>query len=396
MAGIAHGNRQQREQLRRKMEDANCPPQQIADEMIIRWRFRPRQAWRHAYGWTQDEVAARYNSATGNSAAPMTGKRISDYEAWPFGGVKPSLNALAILADIYTTHPWRLVDFTDREAMTSSDRIALDPQRQLRVSFKSEQDLKHDQSLITNSATPGLTNYGLDDLVRVGEVLYLIFDEFATYTNCYLDLVTRDTYSHREINELLQILNGLIRKFVSPDAGWIDVAVPVAINGPMAATPLVEGLKDDTRWLQVLYSSVRRTSRPILIPIEVNGTPWRGSGNAFVSQGMDYVGRFGGLYRGIEYDLPADTLEKIESRYEYWREECYFAALLALAILSPDKESQESIGVLNINFLREDPIGFNDTLSPQKSVAVVNLLEPALQVLARAIEKQTQQKGDRS
>ncbi|RZS30511.1 hypothetical protein EV193_11631 [Herbihabitans rhizosphaerae] len=94
--------------------------------MATRWGYRPRPAWRHAHGWTQDEVAARYSQVVGDSSAAMTGKRISGYEAWPKGGNKPSLTALLVLARIYDTQPVKLIDQYDRERFSRQERAALE------------------------------------------------------------------------------------------------------------------------------------------------------------------------------------------------------------------------------------------------------------------------------
>lgn len=119
------GSKPQRDDLRRELLAERCTPEQIATEMTRRWGYRPRAALRHAYGWTQEEVAARYNQTTGDPNAPMTAKRISDFEAWPVGGVKPTPQTLAVLAKIYDTNPAALVDLDDRRAFTPQERIAL-------------------------------------------------------------------------------------------------------------------------------------------------------------------------------------------------------------------------------------------------------------------------------
>jgi hypothetical protein len=121
------GSKAQRDRLRRKMLEDGATAEQVATEMALRWRYRPRQAWRHAWGYTQQDVAARYNRVLDSPDAPMTDKRISDYEAWPAGGVKPTLGALHILAMIYRTQPIKLIDQLDRESLTDAERIALRP-----------------------------------------------------------------------------------------------------------------------------------------------------------------------------------------------------------------------------------------------------------------------------
>jgi hypothetical protein len=56
----------------------------------------------------------------------MTGKRISDYETWPHGGVKPTISALFMLARVYSTGVSHLVDLDDRGALSTQELIAID------------------------------------------------------------------------------------------------------------------------------------------------------------------------------------------------------------------------------------------------------------------------------
>lgn len=100
--------------------------EEIAAELALRWGFRRRQAWRQAYGWTQEHVAALYNQQLDNGQAPMTGKRISDYENWPHSGKKPTPETLSVLAKIYATSASKLVDHYDRQKMDADERIALE------------------------------------------------------------------------------------------------------------------------------------------------------------------------------------------------------------------------------------------------------------------------------
>ena len=79
-------------------------------------------------------------------------------------------------------------------------------------------------------------------------------------------------------------------------------------------------------------------------------------------------------------------VEGMERQYAYWRQEHYFSALLAVAILASDEEPARPLGVLNLNFIAEEPMGVNDSLPPQRSITILNVLEPALRALAKAIE----------
>jgi len=96
----------------------------IAAELQRRFGLRPRDAFRQAHGWTQDQVAARLN-AVGGGAATFTGARISDYERWPVGGRRPTLPVLSALARLFGTDASSLVDMEDLEAVPDTDRAAL-------------------------------------------------------------------------------------------------------------------------------------------------------------------------------------------------------------------------------------------------------------------------------
>ena len=115
---MARGD-QERAELREKLQRQNRTPEQIAAAMAEAFHDRRRPAWRNAHGWTQDEVAVRFNEFVGDEQASMTGNRISDFERWPFGsGVKPTKDTLAILAEIYGTTLLNLIDDHDRQNMT--------------------------------------------------------------------------------------------------------------------------------------------------------------------------------------------------------------------------------------------------------------------------------------
>jgi transcriptional regulator with XRE-family HTH domain len=97
--------RSERDKLRGRMLDDGASVDQIAMEMALRWGFRPLRAWRHAHGLTQDEVAARYNEVRGERGRLMTGKVVSDLEVWPDGGRRPSIEDLAVFAEVYGADP---------------------------------------------------------------------------------------------------------------------------------------------------------------------------------------------------------------------------------------------------------------------------------------------------
>ncbi|MFF0740196.1 helix-turn-helix domain-containing protein [Streptomyces sp. NPDC004111] len=109
------GSKPERDRLCRQMRQLGCTKRQIADEMMRRWQFRPRQAWRFASGMTQEEAAGRCCELLGDESAPVSGKRISEYERWPLGGVRPSLRNLSLLGQVYGVRPDDLLDGLDRQ-----------------------------------------------------------------------------------------------------------------------------------------------------------------------------------------------------------------------------------------------------------------------------------------
>lgn len=155
------GSKRQRNQLRKSMQDQNRTPEQIAAEMSRQWGFRPRQAWRHAYGWTQDEVAQQYNRLLDGGPDIMTAKRISDYENWPHGGVKPTLRVLSALANIYRTSASQLVDHSDCQALDPAERIALDAQ----PSTLTHVDSASDHDVVTRPPRGAVSNLAGRELI---------------------------------------------------------------------------------------------------------------------------------------------------------------------------------------------------------------------------------------
>lgn len=119
------GSKPERDHLCREMLARGCTLEQVADEMMRRWNFRPRQAWRYAHRLTQRDVAARYNELANDPDAKMTDKRISDYENWPHKGSRPSPDILDILAQVYGTRLEKLIDYQDLEAMPPQEAALL-------------------------------------------------------------------------------------------------------------------------------------------------------------------------------------------------------------------------------------------------------------------------------
>lgn len=134
------GSKAERDALRQEMLVSGCSLELIATEMQRKWGFRPREAHRHAHGWSQDEVAARFTevaerlggdrgrSDTGRAvppAAPMIGTRIGEYERWPSGGRRPSPYVLTVLATVLGTTVERLLDYDDHKHLPDQERTVL-------------------------------------------------------------------------------------------------------------------------------------------------------------------------------------------------------------------------------------------------------------------------------
>jgi hypothetical protein len=84
--------RREKRELRDKMRAMGLGYRDIAAEFARRYRLRPRAAWREAYGWSQQEAAARINGFTGETGldpggfAGMTGPHLCEHESWPGHG----------------------------------------------------------------------------------------------------------------------------------------------------------------------------------------------------------------------------------------------------------------------------------------------------------------------
>src|SRR5918993_1365995 len=127
---VKSGSKADRAALRQQLLDAGGSVDEGAAEMRRRWRFRPRESYRHAHGWSQDEVAGRFTGvaarlAPGTRPAPMVGTRIGEYERWPQGGRRPSPYVLTVLAEVYGTEVANLLDDTDQDRLPEQDRAVL-------------------------------------------------------------------------------------------------------------------------------------------------------------------------------------------------------------------------------------------------------------------------------
>jgi tetratricopeptide (TPR) repeat protein/transcriptional regulator with XRE-family HTH domain len=131
MARRAATNKTYCDQQRRRLAKLGLVGRQLIEQLVadlMRRGCRPREAWRLACGFTQEQVADGFNKikgqAQGGLDTGMRGSRICEYEKWPAGGVRPSVPTLTILAAVYEITWDRLVDIDDLEKMPHRDREA--------------------------------------------------------------------------------------------------------------------------------------------------------------------------------------------------------------------------------------------------------------------------------
>jgi hypothetical protein len=129
--------RAERRALREKMRATGLGYREIATELARRYNFRPRTAWREAYGWSLREAAHHINTHTGDTGidptgiAGMTGAHLCEYEQWPGyndepTGRRPTPYLLTLLAAIYGCAVTELIDLADRQHLKPAHLLILD------------------------------------------------------------------------------------------------------------------------------------------------------------------------------------------------------------------------------------------------------------------------------
>jgi transcriptional regulator with XRE-family HTH domain len=113
------------------MRGLGFPCDEIAAEIGRRYRARPREAYRLAWGLSLERAAVQFNDRAARAdadlatRASLTGSRLSEWEQWPRAGRKPSVYALCMLAEIYETDVLCLLDLADHESLPQQDRLVL-------------------------------------------------------------------------------------------------------------------------------------------------------------------------------------------------------------------------------------------------------------------------------
>ncbi|WP_410595026.1 hypothetical protein [Amycolatopsis sp. lyj-23] len=119
------GSKPYRAQLRERLTALGFPeaaiPAQVAKNLVAECRIPPRTAWRLASELSLDVAAHQYNAVTGDPRAGMRGTRIWEYEQWPERGVRPTVAALRVLAQVYGTDWKCLLGLRDLEQLPAKD-----------------------------------------------------------------------------------------------------------------------------------------------------------------------------------------------------------------------------------------------------------------------------------
>lgn len=118
------GSKADRDQLRREMTEAGATLPAIAIEMRTRWGYRPREAWRHARGWSLQETAEHINDAASGSPTPAytDASQLGKWEKWPAAASRrPPLAALALLGEVYGCTVEELLDLEDWRQLPEAD-----------------------------------------------------------------------------------------------------------------------------------------------------------------------------------------------------------------------------------------------------------------------------------
>ncbi|MEV0220324.1 XRE family transcriptional regulator [Streptomyces sp. NPDC050704] len=119
------GSKTDRDAVRHAMTAAGCTVADIAVEMRARFRMRPREAWRHAHGWTLQETADRINQVSTQrpgEAVAADASLVGKWEKWPGpSSRRPTLPVLLAMTDVFACRVEDLLDLDDRRALPEGD-----------------------------------------------------------------------------------------------------------------------------------------------------------------------------------------------------------------------------------------------------------------------------------
>jgi hypothetical protein len=137
MANAKTSLRAEERGLREKMRGLGMSRRQIAVEFARRYGYRPRAAWRHAFGWSLTEAAEQINVFAGHAGlnpdgitVTMTSSHLCEYENWPGEGTKPAGRRptpylLSLLAEVYGCTVHDLLDVADYDHIPAADLLVI-------------------------------------------------------------------------------------------------------------------------------------------------------------------------------------------------------------------------------------------------------------------------------
>ncbi|MFI5792306.1 helix-turn-helix transcriptional regulator [Streptomyces sp. NPDC051677] len=124
-APVKPGSKADRDALRQDVTAAGGTVADIAVEMRSRYRMRPREAWRHAHGWTLQEVADHITRASDQrpgEAVAADASLVGKWEKWPGpSSRRPSLPVLFAMATAFGCRVPDLLDLDDRRCLPEAD-----------------------------------------------------------------------------------------------------------------------------------------------------------------------------------------------------------------------------------------------------------------------------------
>ncbi|MEU9882591.1 helix-turn-helix domain-containing protein [Streptomyces phaeochromogenes] len=119
------GSKADRDALRYDMTAVGCTITDIAVEMRTRYGMRPREAWRHARGWTLQEAADRITQVSSRhrgEAVAADASLLAKWEKWPGPSARrPTPHVLLAMADAFACRMEDLLDLDDRRALPDAD-----------------------------------------------------------------------------------------------------------------------------------------------------------------------------------------------------------------------------------------------------------------------------------
>lgn len=193
------GSKADRDALRQDMTAAGFSIADIAIEMRTRFRMRPREAWRHAHGWTLQEAADRITQASttgpGESVA-ADASLVGKWEKWPSpSSRRPSIAVLFAMANCLSCRVQDLLDLEDRRALPEADLHLLiqqqsaveEPTPPTTPAFKAAPTAPTGADLVRLAADESATWAQWVEASNVGDIaLEQLFAETRTLASDYL------------------------------------------------------------------------------------------------------------------------------------------------------------------------------------------------------------------